>query len=180
MSDLGTLGYDYAVATDVNNAGLIVGYSMRKPMVTEPVLWRRGRIQAIDVPAGQSEGNAEAVNEHGQIAGESIIPMNRAFVWARGRPTDLGLPAGSYSRANGINNHGRIVGVSNGYPGPTPLDGAFVWDRGRITVLLAPRGITTPVANDINDRDWVVGESAVVDSGPFHAVLWNRRPQPRP
>jgi probable HAF family extracellular repeat protein len=99
--------------------------------------------------------------------------INRAVVWRRGVPTDLGLESGS-SHANGINNRGQIVGWREFTPEDVGGFGPFLWDDGTVTDLTSLTGAGGG-AWAVNDRGDIVGVSPV-PGDPFnvgHAVLWH-------
>ncbi len=78
--------------------------------------------------------------------------------------TDLGGLSGSPSaNVSGINNLGQVVGTSANH--------AFLWENGTMTDL-GTLGGSLSVANAINDRGQVVGESTTA-SGEKHAFLWD-------
>ncbi|HEX6076838.1 MAG TPA: hypothetical protein VFZ32_16425 [Micromonosporaceae bacterium] len=87
------------------------------------------------------------------VAGNAAPPL---------RIMDLG--AGDNSIASAINQRGHVVGQSH-YR-------AFLWRRGQITDL-GTLGGGYSYATDVNNRDEVVGYSAVAD-GAIHAFLWRR------
>lgn len=87
MVDLGALGEGGAKAYDINNAGEIIG------VAPTPVLWKDGVIYDLKplIPSEFNFLSAEAINESGQIAGDSYIftPAPGAFdlsVKMRGAP----------------------------------------------------------------------------------------------
>lgn len=85
---------------------------------------------------------AHAINERGQVVGESATPelhFNRAFLYYRGVMKNLGtLPDGEFSSANDINDHGQVVGFASG-PAPdndsTGWQHAFIWSSGKMRDL---------------------------------------------
>jgi probable HAF family extracellular repeat protein len=170
MTDLGTIeGQGFSGAQAINSRGQIVGSS------GGPVMWRDGVPTPLrKVPGAADFGEALDNNERGDIVGyfgfDGGPSINRAVVWRRGVPTDLGLEAGS-SHATGINDRGQIVGWRE----LVPLEnaGAFLWDRGRVTDLPSLTG-AGGVAHAINNRGVIVGRSPA-PGDPFgygHAVLW--------
>jgi probable HAF family extracellular repeat protein len=94
--------------------------------------------------------------------------------------TDLGTFGGDTSRANGINNHGQVVGearTSDGTKHP------FLWDSvhgmqdlgglGGVYYVGSDRAGSVGSANAINDAGQVVGSGYTRDTMPEqHAFLW--------
>lgn len=108
--------------------------------------------------------------------------IQRAFLWQNGVLTDLGAFIDS-SQAYAVNAKGVAVGVSeNGLI--DPLNGllavhAVIWNDGQIIDLGTLEGGYESLANDINDRGEVVGNSQNAIPDPFgyggvqtRAVLW--------
>ena len=97
---------------------------------------------------------------------ETGFPLRHAVLWdAAGHLTDLKtLPGGSLSAAFGINNHGLVVGTSDGSEGDSR---AVAWEHGRVVDLNAllpsnsPWRLTT--ANAVNDRGVIVGSGRIGD-----------------
>jgi probable HAF family extracellular repeat protein len=135
-------------------------------------LQRPGR-QVIDLGTlgpGYTISEARAVNDHGQVVGDSIpagLGPEHAFLWERGRMRDLGTLGGLTSDATDINNHGQVVGVSMTAAGETH---AFLWAGGRMRDL-GTLGGTFSVAQAINDHGRVVGTSTTAD-GATRAFEW--------
>jgi probable HAF family extracellular repeat protein len=118
--------------------------------------------QIVDLGSlGGGHGQAEAVNDHGEIVGYSRTTSGffHAFRWADGRMIDLGTLGGGESYATDINNHGQVVGYNyTGTDGVRP----FLWEDGRMIDL----GGQSCIANAINDDGQVVGDCG------GHPVLW--------
>jgi probable HAF family extracellular repeat protein len=88
---------------------------------------------------------------------------------------DLGtLPGGDFSRANGINSRGQIVGESST---ATTTNHAFLFADGFMQDLGVLPGVSNPYAgssaNAINDRGQIVGYSSASNNGPVHAFLFS-------
>src|SRR3954469_5210272 len=131
--DLGTLGGSFAVATKVNDAGMVIGYSaLPGDVATHTFVWTR-LTGMVDI--GTLGGNftfpsfPDALNENGMVAGSSTLAgdaVTHAFAWTRaGGMIDLGTLGGSSSLASGINARGTIVGSST-LAGDVARH-AFVW-----------------------------------------------------
>ncbi|WP_127508561.1 hypothetical protein [Actinoplanes solisilvae] len=164
ITDLGVLERgerEYGRATDINDHAQVVGFSVVRQDPEQSgqhaFLWQNGVLTDLDRSAYDSMANA--INNHGQVAGVRYIPGGRhAVSWQNGVMTDLGPGI-----ATGINDQGQIIGSATG-------TGAALWVRGRAYDLGAPAGSDdwTPVA--INDRGWIVGNAwAGTD---LRAYLW--------
>jgi uncharacterized membrane protein len=89
-------------------------------------LWDRGRFTTIDVPGAVT--TAQGINDLGQIVGYTTADLDltgaRGFLLAkgvRGPFTPVSVPAAPRTIANGLNNHGQVVGVYED-PNATGLD----------------------------------------------------------
>jgi len=84
--------------------------------------------------------------------------------------TDLGT-LGSYSRAQGINDRGQVVGFSTT---PSGYEHAFIWEKGQMTDLGALYSYKS-LAHRINNLGQFVGDTS---TDPYvwgcHATLWKR------
>ena len=94
-----------------------------------------------------------------------------AFVWKGEGLKDLGtLNGGEFSWAEGINNRGHIVGVSeNGQIDPAsgnPRFFAVLWENGKIRSLGTLGGMSS-FAGSINDRGQIMGVSLNAVPDPF-------------
>lgn len=97
-----------------------------------------------------------------------------AFAWRSDGLMDLGmLPGGKFSFAEGINNFGQIVGVSeNGQNDPltgNPEFRAVLWQNGRIVDLGTLKGPSS-FAGSINNQGQVMGVSLNDIPDPFSIV----------
>ena len=131
------------------------------------------RLRAIDLGTlGGGYSAARAVNDQGDVAGESSLPdfSQRAFVWRHGVMRDMGTLGGEFSGATGINNHGQVVGYSATPGGETH---AFVGRIGAGTLIdIGTLGGTYSYATAVNDAGQVVGGSTTAGDGELHAFVW--------
>lgn len=171
MTDLGLLSTDHdnSTATDINDSGVIVGYS-GKGASFRPFMIRNGTIELL---GNDVYGQANGINNSGQVVGISIFhdDVTSAFLWSEAAGmTDIGAQLGSfvYSDAYGLNESGQVVGVT----APGWVDRGFLWDNGvtsRLDDLVEGEGGSR--AYRINNLGQVVGESWD-DSFRPRAALW--------
>jgi len=100
-----------------NERGDVAGYGYGGGF--HAFFWADGKMTVLG-NLGVKETSAYALNDKGQVVGESRTKTGarHAFVWENGKMTDLGtLPGGRNSRADAINNKSQIVGgsVERGY-----------------------------------------------------------------
>lgn len=170
ITDLGTLGGSFSVATAINNRGQIVGGSFNtKPDPTTPgssearaFLWNRG-----------------VMTDLGTLGGP-----------------DADRHIGNVTGATGIDDKGQIVGgatynavvdsACGDENGGEACNHAFLWAGGKMTSLGTLGGVSSlgnsfSIANAINAREQVVGFSFARVTDPnnpgapqVHAFLWSR------
>jgi len=192
-------GADNGVASDINNAGTIVGVSSNGT-VSRPTIWTDTGSGYTPSDLGTIAGNtttsgrAWAINQLGVAAGlSSNGTTSQATIWNSGLVTNLtSLGDGlQFSQAFGINNSNLVVGSSStgqtvgqliGTTSTTSITRGFVWNAGVMTELL-PFNLYTPsnngattnyhsVANDLNDAGLIVGNSQRISGSPAVATLW--------
>jgi probable HAF family extracellular repeat protein len=174
LTDLGTLGgsLNSTQAWDLNNNGQIVGRgynSLSSPVYTD-FLWSGGSLKSLNV-TGTSNGIV-GINDEGQVVGDGFNGSHAFIRDSNGAMLDLGvLAGGSSSSANGINNAGQVVGISDVLISGVMQLHAFLWNAtGGMQDLGSMGGLST--ARRINEAGQVVGY--YVDSGgKQHACLWS-------
>jgi probable HAF family extracellular repeat protein len=172
--DLGVLGGDLSEARDINARGYVVGWN-EVDGHTRAVLWRNGVITDLGTLPGGSQSIAEAVNDRGEIAGESWTAGDTEIhpvVWSRGHPYELGSLGGRQGQSTGIGPSGQVVGWSE-----TPDGEAhpFLWTRGRM-LDLDPAGGRFTWDVSINAAGQVVYGRGGGTDGPElpHGYTWVR------
>jgi probable HAF family extracellular repeat protein len=148
MHDLGSLGGTIAAATAINDLGEIVGSSTTTSNLEQhPFLYRDGKMYDLGTLGGSSPnpslpfpvgGQANAINNWGQIVGESISTNGaHAFLYSKGKMTDLNnlvnltainSRAGFLvlTAATGINDIGQVVGTGLFWDGTKESSRAFL------------------------------------------------------
>jgi probable HAF family extracellular repeat protein len=180
MQDLGTLGGPDSIGYYINERGDIAGQSFTNDIPNEttgnptlnPFLWHHGTMLDLGTLGG-TEGNSEALNNRGQVVGESNLAGDETvhpFLWDGLGMRDLGTLGGSFGMAFSINNAGAVAGFAS-LPGDEGFD-AFLWENGTITDL-GNLGCTSQ-AYSINVKGQVVGASRLADCATRHAFLWEK------
>jgi probable HAF family extracellular repeat protein len=179
FTDLGAFGGLHSYTFDMNASGVVVGWATTDP-VGDPAhafRWENGVLSDLGTLPGFTGSSATAINDRGQIAGESMRsntnPSKVAFLWENGVMTPLPALGTSTSSATAINSSGVIAGQSRlGLLGP---DRAVIWRNGAIVDLGAFGGSfsgNSSFAIDINDAEQVTGTSELFGPFVYHAFRW--------
>ena len=133
MTDIGTLGGTDNIASTINDAGQITGYSDRADGVIDPYVWTKGNMQDLG-GLGGTFGFPDYMNSKGQVVGGSNLAgdgVQHAFFWDGTTMHDLGsLNCGfrcDFSEAIWVNDNGDAVGYSNS---PALTHHAVLWKNG--------------------------------------------------
>jgi probable HAF family extracellular repeat protein len=133
---------------------------------------------------GGTCGLANALNNRGQVAGQSYLAGNttaHAFLWdKKGHPqlTDLGTLGGDNASGEWLNDAGEVVGYADvpnppGCTGLTCVHHGFVWKDGQMTDLGTLGTDPCSRALSINSSGQIVGLTIAVCGGnPTHGFLW--------
>jgi probable HAF family extracellular repeat protein len=195
--DLGTLGGDNSFMNwgEINDRGQIVGYSETGALDPNgedvcgfgtnksclPFLWQDFHIEALPTLGGDN-GQASAINNHGQIAGTAetgaAAPgcpthlISLPVLWEKGKPRALSTVDGdSDGEAFWVNDPGQAVGqTSNCGNGTTH---AVSWTSDTLHSASAlPDYKNGAVAWGNNDRGQIVGSVGSPDGSTQYAALW--------
>jgi probable HAF family extracellular repeat protein len=159
VTDLGTVGGDYAAAMALNEWGHVVGYSRAADGRMRAFHWAAGTMRDLGTYRGRRNSYGHGLNDAGVAVGLTLTAADRSrgIVWTAGRARDLGALAGGESAAEAINNRGQIVGYATIPDGtPTGDTRAVLWEAGGLRELRTP-GAWFCQAVGINDAGVVIG-----------------------
>jgi uncharacterized membrane protein len=139
---LADLGDVTSYASDINDAGVVIGAVAFEWNEYSPFIWKRGVTTVLRDLRGMA---AVAINDHDQvlIAGENALAAS--LLWENGVLTEVG----SNLEVRDLNNQGQVVGMLFKSPGTTV---GFVWENGVTTELPQLQS-----ANAINDSGQIAG-----------------------
>jgi probable HAF family extracellular repeat protein len=184
MSALPTLGGNNGQASAINNRGEIAGFAENStvdsscpPNTTNnqielPVLWEKGKIQALPTVDGDPDGVAFWINDEGQAVGDSRNcsgTILHAVSWENGTASPL-PDFGTGAAAQSINNQGQIVGTV-GSADNTTQTGAL-WQNKTLTTLDLLPGDFGGIASGINCKGQVVGSNWDSNFNWSHGYIW--------
>jgi len=140
------------------------------------VLWEKGEtIHELPTFPGDPDGVADAINDRGQVVGQTgdcISPFH-GVLWDHDTVMDLGKLGELQLAPRDINNKGQVVGFAFSPDFTTFL--AFLWQNGVATnlgTLPAPLGIAS-FGFSVNEKGQVVGTS-IDEQGDPHAFIWQQ------
>jgi probable HAF family extracellular repeat protein len=137
---------------------------------------------------GAADSRAFGINSTSMIVGDAfpigpMEPRSHATLWKDGIPMDLGVLKGQvYSRANGINAMGQVVGYS-GLQRDSTESRAFVWSGQTGMTDIGTLGGAYAQAYAINDAGYITGASQTQGMGPMvttHAFIYRLPTPPYP
>ena len=172
FAKLGTEGnIAYSPSVDINNLSQVTGRLMIEGDNQRSFLFSEGQTSYFGLRGDGSICYAKAMNNCGQIAGQSHrgdSPWG-VFLWERGEITELETLGGPRASINAINDHGTVVGWANPAGAPWDLAHAIIWEKGKMYDLNAS-GWKTSRATSINNTGEVVGY-ATTQSGRSFAFV---------
>jgi len=160
--ELGVLaGGNWSSAYGVNSSGTVVGYGNVAGGAFRGFTWSASSGLTELGTLGGSSSYANAINDLGQIVGESSVSSgyDHAFVDSNGVLLDLGTLGGGNSYAYDVNDAGVVVGYS--YLADNAVTHAFAYLNGQMidlnSLLPANSGWVLETAYGINNQGDIVG-----------------------
>jgi len=155
-------------ATDVNNAGVVVG-AYNSPQLRAFAWTRSGGFVDLEGVVESEFSLAHAVNECGQVVGELD---NHAVLWNTfDEVEDLGTLGGNVSVAAGINDRGDVVGYAQIIPGGRGAP--FLWTETEGMRPIVECAGTSGIGRGINNAREVVGICNPATSFLPQAFFWS-------
>jgi probable HAF family extracellular repeat protein len=197
LTDLGALpGNNSSAVFEIN--GTRIGVGMSETSITDPytgwpsahaVMYVRGKVKDLGTLPGGFESQANDINNRGLVSGFASNGIQdpysmlgwgtqaRSFVWRNGVMTDIGTLGGPDAVSTTLNARGEITGQSYTDSTANPATGVpttdpFLWHNGRMRDL-GTLGGAFGLANWLNDRGEVVGQSDLAGDQASHPFLWD-------
>jgi probable HAF family extracellular repeat protein len=180
LEDLGVVkDMEHSEPAAVNNQGHVAGTAYKGQ---ETCAFHYDYIKKFMGDAGGSNSRGFGISSTGMVVGDNFFPpamepKSHAAMFKDGFVVDLGVLKGQvYSRANGINAMGQVVG----YSGPqrdSSESKAFVWSSQTGMLDLGTLGGLYAQAYAINDAGFITGASQTggMGTGPMvktHAFIY--------
>ncbi len=169
FAKLGTEGnISYAPSVDINNRSQVTGRLMIKGDSQRSFLFSQEQISYFGLRGDGTICYAKAMNNRGQIAGQSIQRDNGwgVFLWQNGKIIDLKTLGGPRASVNAINDQGTVVGWANPAGAAWDQAHAIVWEKGELLDLNVV-GWKTSRATSINNAGEIVGYATTMENRNF-------------
>ena len=170
--DLGTLGGASSFATDVNNSGVVVGWSLNANGVSRAFKWiTEGGMTDLGTLPDHDWSRAVSINEGGDIlglSGENESGTSTPVIWTKSGISELPiplLPNASFGEPTDFNQEGEVVGWD-----VVGFQHAWIWTstRGKHDITAnAPAPGAEGIASQINSSGLVAGTNKAASCSGF-------------
>ena len=170
MSDIGTLGGEFSVASGLNDNGQVVGTSVTSREEVRGFLWQNGKMTRIGTLGGPFS-TANGINNKGEVVGFSTISSGsvHSFVWKDGNMRDIS------AQCPGRQNGARIINDNSDIAGIFTEDGQSVHSfvlSGKQSRAIPTLGGTFSMPTGISNKAHVVGYSYLSGDETVHGYAW--------
>ena len=179
LEDLGVVKeMEASQSAALNSFGSVVGTAYGGEYAT--CAFHYDYLQKFIHEEGAADSRAFGINSTSMIVGDAfpvgpMEPRSHATLWKDGTPMDLGVLEGqAYSRANGINAMGQVIGYS-GLQRDSTESRAFLWTSQKGMIDIGTLGGGYAQAYAINDAGYITGASQTQGMGPMartHAFIY--------
>ena len=186
LQDLGVVkDMEYSVPAAINSQGYVAGTAYKGE---ETCAFHYDYLKKFMEDSGGLNSRGFGINSLSVVAGDTftVVPMeprSHAAIFNGGTVTDLGvLPGQVYSRANGINAIGQVVGYS-GLQRDSSDSRAFMWTVQTGMIDIGTLGGGYAQAYAINDTGSATGTSQTKSMSPVamtHAFIYQLPSPPYP
>ncbi len=154
---LGPPGAANVLPTGINDSGAVVGWTFAiDPTVADSFIYSGGTYTPYNVPGAQSQTTIlYDTNNLGQLVGSYTNILSYGFYDDGTTVHSLIAPGGGATSANGVNDHGVVVGSAISSSNPSQYV-SFAYQNGSYTPIADPNGVST-VANAVNNAGTIVG-----------------------
>jgi probable HAF family extracellular repeat protein len=178
LEDLGVVkDMDYSVPAAVNNVGHVAGTAYKGE---QTCAFHYDYFKKFMDDAGGVNSRGFGISSTNLVVGDSfpvgpMEPRSHAAMFKSGNVMDLGVLKNQvYSRANGINAIGQVVGYS-GLQRDSSESRAFMWTSQTGMIDIGTLGGAYAQASAINDAGYITGASQTQGMGPMattHAFIY--------
>jgi probable HAF family extracellular repeat protein len=175
---------EYSVPAAINSQGHVTGTAYKGE---ESCAFYYDYLKKFMEDAGGYNSRGFGIISTSSIAGADLVagdffpvgpmePRSHAALFKGGTVTDLGvLPGQLYSRANGMNARGQVVGFSS-LQRDSSESRAFLWTAQSGMIDIGTLGGAYAQANAINDTGFITGAAQIWAPGPVtHAFLYSTK-----
>ena len=153
-----------SVADSINDSGQVTGWELTNSSSSSHTFeYSNGKVRKIDDSLFPNGSEPLQINKSGQIVGVGFITGSNfhAFLYSKGKMTDLDPFSGFQSTAMSINDAGEIIGTAATSSGPILT---WLYSNGKLTNLSQ-----TNEGDFINDNGQIVG----MTPSTGHAALYS-------
>ncbi len=170
---------NYCVGNGVNDLGDVVGNGTTTSFGSSPLplLWRGGGVTVLALPAGQTLGRANDINNGGLVVGSvGSGSLEYGVKWTGGVPSVITAqtPGGSWLRtAYSVNDAGLVVGFGID-PANAARNVGILYDAiGNLATEVPPLpGHNGTLPFDISNNTFIVG-SSMLNQGAGMPFIWS-------